>query len=122
MTTNATGEGWTPGPWFEDDRHIRPVAPNFEGRSYTIATVSTARKVFRADEVNANSRLIACAPAMNLILRVLAAGEARLEGSEFCFGGMRYSTCGGDWSEMLTTFGLWDRLSAALAKARGGAR
>lgn len=69
---------------------------------------------------DANARLIADAPAMKLALDAVAAGVARVEGGEFCFNGLRYSVHDGDWSGSFTAFGLWDKLPAAIAKAKGG--
>jgi hypothetical protein len=41
---------------------------------------------------------------MELVLKMLAAGVARFDGSEFCFNGLRYSH-GYEWTRLLDIIG-----------------
>lgn len=119
----------TPGPWtydihehsfyiWADEGMVADGDPDQPG-------IARIRGVGRgADEVEqeANARLIASAPAMELALRMVSAGIARIERSqtsplvEFCFAGLRYVVSGGDWHGLIRTIGWKDCVEAA-AKA-----
>lgn len=77
----------------------------------------------RPDVTEANARLIAAAPAMDLALSMIACGIARIERcgrlEEFCFDGIRYCI-NDDWNALFDVIG-WDKARAALAKATGAA-
>jgi hypothetical protein len=68
-----------------------------------------------------DKHLITAAPAMELALKLIEIGAARIERSgslsEFCFDGIRY-VMNGDWNALIGVIG-WDR---AQAKATGGAQ
>lgn len=72
-------------------------------------------------ELEAIATLISSAPAMDLALKLLSLGCARIERSgslvEFCFGGFRYCM-NGDWTALMDVIG-WERARAAIAKATG---
>lgn len=71
----------------------------------------------------ANARLIAAAPPVNILLSLLALGEARFEHSkttgliEFCWQGLRYACSDCDWAGLVKTIS-YEKIEAALAKAK----
>lgn len=110
----------TPGPWHAAGFCIR------DEHDHDIAIVESETKwnpPFADGEAEANARLIAAAPAMALLLKLLSYGLARFEVSktaplcEFCFDGLRYVWIG-DYERTLNAIG-WDKAEAAIAKAEG---
>lgn len=76
------------------------------------------------DNNKANARLIAASPSMEIVLRMLSLGIARIERSEtcalveFCFDGLRYAVSDGDWTRLISAIG-WNNCESAIAKAEG---
>lgn len=108
----------TPGPWKVE----RMTAGAFVAITANSKPRSIGTVMDRPDgSLDANARLLAAAPAMDIVLRMLSLGIARIERSataplvEFCFNGMRYSV-GGDWNGTVGVIG-WDRCRAVIAKA-----
>jgi hypothetical protein len=109
---------FTPGPWRAE---LTPasvwdwtvMAPSGKGRTMQIG--------IDTDNTEADASLIAAAPAMDMVLSLVALGMARIERSasgalvEFCFKGIRYCH-NGDWSALIDVVG-WDRCRQALAEA-----
>lgn len=100
---------------------IRPHM-NIMKRAETFAAVQAGRE-HHADWhkviVHPDAALIEQAPAMDIVLRLVAAGLARIERPhglvEFCFRGVRYPVSAGtDWSGVLDVIG-WKIARAALA-------
>lgn len=125
MTTRAQH---TPGPWDADHctAHTQDNDPGYfqiDGPTpkglnntipYTVADTMNRHFCVDPDEDRANARLIAAAPAQEVILQLLRRGLARFEPAtdEFCFDGLRYSARD-DWSGLLDVIG-WDKTRAAL--------
>ena len=113
-------ESYTNGPW-EASEHGDYT--DYDSRCIVVlgddCTIRVA-VVLGADdlETNASARLIASAPAMDIALRLIADGHARIERCgnlrEFCFDGIRYCM-NGDWNALITVIG-WEK---AIAKATG---
>ena len=117
----------TPGPWFTFANATCVGGPagilgNPSGAD-TAGVAHCGMALRTGDEVQANARLIAAAPAMALALQMLELGVARIERSasgqlvEFCFNGIRYCH-NGDWSALLGVIG-WDKARAAVAERIG---
>ena len=88
-----------------------------------VATPEIRAKIMETER--ANARLIAAAPDMDLLLRCIGLGVARVtpETHEIAFGGIRvaFAAYTGDWSRVVELLGR-DRLRAALALATEGAK
>ena len=75
------------------------------------------------EQAQANARLIATAPVMDMLLSLLASGEARIEHSkttdlvEFCWRGIRYPCSDCDWAELVNTIG-YEKIKAAIAAVK----
>lgn len=111
--------GHTPGPWHIcplDQASHRWVIAQPDGSS--VADCSPVGPWVPDEMADANARLIAAAPAMELALQLIAEGHARIERTgdlrEFCFDGIRYAM-NGKWGQLFDVIG-WDR---AIAEATG---
>lgn len=106
----------TPGPWKATWHNGGRFLSIRSGEFVGVARVNTTNV-----DRDANARLIAAAPAMDMALEMIACGAARIEriGSltEFCFDGIRYSH-NGDWGAMMNVIG-WGKARAAIAAATG---
>ena len=112
-------KSFTPGPW-----HVGESAPCIVYAEDGWAVCNAVVFHNKADDPQANARLIAAAPDHALVARALAAGVARWElftnaeqSGELCIGGMRYVT-------QLDEFGvpeLSDHTRHALAAGTGSA-
>lgn len=112
----------TPGPWYWSNQY-KTISGEFTWSligdgGYGILSCDGEENSPQGFNGEANARLIADAPAMELALRLISEGHARIErtGSlrEFCFGGIRY-LMNGDWNSLMDVIG-WDK---AIAKAMG---
>jgi len=116
----------TPGPWRPGNACASVVSdtPIENGINGGDAVEFYGGHLIAESIAPSNLKLIASAPAMHLVLRMIVAGIARIERSgtlvELCFEGLRYSNSDGDWGELMRFIG-WDRAAEALAKAEGGA-
>lgn len=126
---------YSKGPWIaevEVNKHGGWQAATQEvtisAGSVIISTYSTECAEYPDDETNeANARLMASAPAMDLALSLIACGAARIEPARgepgqngvraFCFDGSRY-ILDGDWNALLEVIG-WDKAIAAVENAQG---
>lgn len=83
---------------------------------------SICRTFGKPKTAEANARLIATSPPMDILLSLLALGEARFEHSkntslvEFCWKGLRYACSECDWAVLVKTIG-YEKIEAAIAKA-----
>lgn len=104
----------TPGPWVVT-RGGQSEPFSVEASTRTVALVKTCR-----DETDANARLIAASPDMDLLLEAFRTGviEVYKPTGEFRFNGLMYSTFRADWSTLVAGMGR-DTLAAAIAKAEG---
>lgn len=108
----------TPGPWYlnNDDETEDGTIDVISKRRPYICTVHSGAIPGTTD---ANARLIAAAPAMDLALSMISCGVARIERcgrlEEFCFDGLRYCL-NGDWNALFDVIG-WEKARAAIAKA-----
>lgn len=114
VTTNS--EPFSAGPYAVE-------AEPSEGRRVVAETefwfiTAPESNIDPSDEDDANARLLAAAPAMNLILRLVQSGAARFDPStrEFCFNGLQFGATSREWTRILNAVG-WDRARAALARA-----
>ena len=109
----------TAGPWRAEGGNVYADVDRYYPRPVAHVGVPLERHDNRVDELMANARLIAAAPAMEMALDLIACGAARIERSgrlvEFCFDGIRYSH-NGDWGALIEVVG-WDRARAAIARA-----
>lgn len=112
----STTEQHTKGPWScRKSTDVNWLVSGPRGNFHVIAQTMQGN-----DE--ANARLIAAAPAADLLLQMLRLGLACFDGdtNEFRFDGLRYSTRGSgpDWSKLVTFIG-WNKCRAAVARAKG---
>ncbi len=111
-----TSEGYVPGPWEAGVEYDSDV---FAG-DLQLADCDFPQGELTEGVIRANARLMAAAPAMELVLALISHGLARIErvGSlvEFCFDGLRYINHG-DWNATLGVIG-WDKARDAIAKAK----
>jgi len=113
---NATGARHTPGP-HRYDQHDRVIYGS-ESPAYSEST-----RIARIESGNhADGHLYAAATAMELLLHGVQMGIVGfyLPTGEVRFGGLMYSAGDRDWSKIVDLIGR-DKLTAAIAKAQGGA-
>lgn len=113
-----------PGPWYTDADCGHEMVVDAKGQ--LVADCCVFAKHASTESNIANARLVAAAPANDLVLKLLEHGLARIERSgqlvEFCFDGFRYSIDDAliRYSSWLDHIG-WDRVRRAIAKAEGRA-
>ena len=115
----------TPGPWqISDDE--RPAGEGHrignDGLNICVAVIAHHYYDDFADSEErqeANSALIAQAPAMHAVLALVCKGKAFIRFScggtfiELAFQGLRVPVDNGDWNKAVTSHG-WDKINAAL--------
>ena len=110
-------ETFTSGPWVIKRNPVTIAILDQQGRYIT-------ENLRRLPEQEYNARLIAAAPAMDMVLQMISLGIAGIQRSsttnlvEFCFDGLRYSATNGDWSRVIDAVG-WDRCRKAIQKVSG---
>jgi hypothetical protein len=108
------------GPWCAGRKHLGDPIDIRRHDQYgrIVATVPMGEK---RDDLRAcaNATLIASAPAMDIALRLLTHGLARIERNgtliEFCFDGMRH-IFDGDWTVLIQSIG-WNKAHDAITDA-----
>ena len=122
-TDHAPAAQHTPGPWkvagYRDDADGLCVVQKSTGG--LICFVETTLGQAAADE--ANSRLIATAPAQTIVIDLLRYGLATVTDGDLEFDGVMYwfDDQRPDWAALVDAIG-WDYARAAIAKAKGGAQ
>jgi len=88
-----------------------------------VATLKDAHQAIAKAEIEERIPLIAATSPMDMLLSLLASGEARIEKSkttilvEFCWRGIRYPCSDCDWAELVKTIG-YEKIEAAIVAAK----
>lgn len=125
----------TPGPWkFREFGGEHVLCTNHSGSLIVLGAVRKGMNgaTFRVrnqaecrmipfDQEHPDAKLIAEAPAMELILQMVSCGAANFSGGGLCFNGLCYSTScasNNEWHHILDLIG-WENARQAVEEHRG---